>query len=78
MRICCPHVQEGRNVLHSSQRNCGSNKIPLDAYFNNLPDIYLVLKLIEILPLVFKEEINDVIDFINFKRGEKLPGFHFL
>ncbi|KAF0985941.1 hypothetical protein HZS_272 [Henneguya salminicola] len=42
---------------------------------NNLPDIYLVLKLIEIFTLVQKEEINDAIDFINFKLGKKVARF---
>ncbi|KAF0985599.1 hypothetical protein HZS_3309, partial [Henneguya salminicola] len=39
------------------------------------PDICLVLKLIEILTLVPKEQINDAIDFINFKLGEKAARF---
>ncbi|KAF0985914.1 hypothetical protein HZS_2113 [Henneguya salminicola] len=39
------------------------------------PNIYLVLKLIKILKLVPKEEINDAIDFINFKLGEKAARF---
>ncbi|KAF0989358.1 hypothetical protein HZS_3481 [Henneguya salminicola] len=39
------------------------------------PDINLVLKLNEILPLVQKEEINDVIGFTNFKLDEKAARF---
>ncbi|KAF0989346.1 hypothetical protein HZS_655 [Henneguya salminicola] len=35
-----------------------------------IADIYVVLKLIEILTLVPKEEINDAVDFIDFKLGE--------
>ncbi|KAF0992727.1 hypothetical protein HZS_2016 [Henneguya salminicola] len=111
MCICGLHVQERRNVLHSSPISCGSSKIPLGACFNNpllnackhefterkiigcyfhlkqflfrkfkklllpAPDIYLVLKLIEIPTLVPKEEINDAINFINLKLGEKAARF---